>query len=155
MKFIDFITKNTSKSGGIFRSYYQKSSSSSKISENFSSISHPKLNSHPKPNSRFIFGYSGSGIRQNPQHSIYYSFIRNSCYCSVPSSLKNQKMGVVSWYLSMLNSRPILTKSVSAAVIYIASDLTSQVIFLFLFMNFVLNWLLVRFSKYLLYINSY
>lgn len=117
MKLIDFITKNTSKRR-IFHSYYQRSSSS----EFFTGKSHPKLHS------RFNFCYSGSGLRPKPPHSIYSSFFRNSYYCSVPSSLKNQKMSLLSWYLSVLNSRPILTKSISAAVIYTAADLTSQTI---------------------------
>lgn len=132
MKLIDLITKNTSKCG-ILHSCYQKSSSSSKFSEIFTARSHPKLNS------RFNFCYSGSALRPKPPHSVYSSFVRNSYYCSLPSSVKNQKMSVLSWYLSVLNSRPVLTKSVTAAVIYIASDLTSQVIFLFSLYEFCIE----------------
>lgn len=37
------------------------------------------------------------------------------------------KMGFLSWYLKMLDVRPLLTKSVSAGVIYAAADLTTQI----------------------------
>lgn len=42
-----------------------------------------------------------------------------------PSSYS--KAGFVGWYLSMLESRPLFTKSVSSCLIYAAADLTSQV----------------------------
>jgi protein Mpv17 len=35
--------------------------------------------------------------------------------------------GVVGWYLGLLDARPVLTKSVTAAAIFTAADLTSQV----------------------------
>ncbi|KAL2930029.1 Protein SYM1 [Bienertia sinuspersici] len=50
---------------------------------------------------------------------------------SVPSS---NKLSVISrirfirWYLEMINSRPILTKSVSSSLIYMVADITSQTI---------------------------
>ncbi|PWA35792.1 mpv17/PMP22 [Artemisia annua] len=37
------------------------------------------------------------------------------------------KMGFLSWYLKMLDMRPLLTKSVSAGVIYGVADLTTQI----------------------------
>ncbi|KAL3634143.1 hypothetical protein CASFOL_021197 [Castilleja foliolosa] len=37
-------------------------------------------------------------------------------------------MGFLSWYLGMLKSRPIVTKSISSAIIYGAADITSQLI---------------------------
>ncbi|MQM14021.1 hypothetical protein Taro_046949, partial [Colocasia esculenta] len=36
--------------------------------------------------------------------------------------------GFVSWYLGMLDARPVLTKSVTAGVIFIAADLSAQTI---------------------------
>ena len=35
--------------------------------------------------------------------------------------------GVVGWYLGLLDARPVLTKSVTAAAIFTAADLSSQV----------------------------
>lgn len=43
------------------------------------------------------------------------------------SSTSDRKMGLLSWYLRMLDIRPVITKSISSAVIYAAADLTSQV----------------------------
>lgn len=37
-------------------------------------------------------------------------------------------MGFLSWYLRMLDVRPIVTKSVSSCLIYAAADLTSQMV---------------------------
>lgn len=44
------------------------------------------------------------------------------------SSTSDRKMGLLSWYLRMLDIRPVITKSISSAVIYAAADLTSQTI---------------------------
>lgn len=43
-----------------------------------------------------------------------------------PSS--SPKSGFVSWYLGMIETRPVATKSVTAALIYTAADLSSQTI---------------------------
>ncbi|CAK9182850.1 unnamed protein product [Ilex paraguariensis] len=56
-----------------------------------------------------------------------YSSYLYSSYSSL-SSPSNPRMGFLSWYLGMLESRPVLTKSVSACLIYAAADLTSQMI---------------------------
>lgn len=51
--------------------------------------------------------------------------------------------GLVGWYLGMIKSRPVLTKSVTSSLIYIAADLTSQVLhsslpfFLFVISNYL------------------
>ncbi|KAK2985633.1 hypothetical protein RJ640_006896 [Escallonia rubra] len=72
---------------------------------------------------------------QSPRNSIktgnchttrpFYVFTPRHLYSSVPSS-SNKKMGFLTWYLGLLESRPILTKSVSSCLIYAAADLTSQ-----------------------------
>ncbi|XP_019156596.1 PREDICTED: PXMP2/4 family protein 4-like [Ipomoea nil] len=54
-----------------------------------------------------------------------FPFLRKS-YSS--SSSSNSKKGVLAWYLGMLDSRPILTKSISSGLIYAAADSTSQMI---------------------------
>ncbi|KAK6115988.1 hypothetical protein DH2020_008257 [Rehmannia glutinosa] len=58
------------------------------------------------------------------QFFTYFSILRRS-YSSKSS---NSNMGLLSWYLGMLDLRPILTKSISAAIIYGAADITSQLI---------------------------
>lgn len=46
---------------------------------------------------------------------------------SSPSSTSNSNNGFVGWYLGKLQSRPIITKSISSSLIYAAADITSQV----------------------------
>ena len=55
-----------------------------------------------------------------------------SCFCSSSSSSTAStasfvKTGFMGWYMSMLKTRPVLTKSVTSSLIYIAADLSSQV----------------------------
>ncbi|XP_052188451.1 uncharacterized protein LOC127798856 [Diospyros lotus] len=47
-------------------------------------------------------------------------------YCSSSSSLP--KMGFLRWYLGMLDRRPVATKAATSSLIYVAADLTSQMI---------------------------
>ncbi|KAL1546864.1 PXMP2/4 family protein 4-like [Salvia divinorum] len=61
---------------------------------------------------------SESPNRISPSLSIFRRF------CSSKSS--GSSMGLLSWYLGMLESRPILTKSLSSGLIYAAADTTSQ-----------------------------
>lgn len=46
---------------------------------------------------------------------------------SSSSSAATREAGIVGWYLGMIKCRPILTKSVTCALIYTAADLSSQV----------------------------
>ncbi|KAF7113453.1 hypothetical protein RHSIM_RhsimUnG0125700 [Rhododendron simsii] len=47
---------------------------------------------------------------------------------SSSTTASSQKNGLVGWYLGMVKSRPILTKSITGALIYTAADLSSQII---------------------------
>ncbi|EFH62201.1 hypothetical protein ARALYDRAFT_480374 [Arabidopsis lyrata subsp. lyrata] len=47
---------------------------------------------------------------------------------SSSSSASISKVGFVGWYLGMVKSRPVVTKSVTCSLIYIAADLSSQTI---------------------------
>ncbi|PIA44122.1 hypothetical protein AQUCO_01700026v1 [Aquilegia coerulea] len=47
-------------------------------------------------------------------------------YCS--SSSSSSKNGFIGWYLGMIEARPVLTKSVTSALIYTFADLSSQAI---------------------------
>lgn len=51
-----------------------------------------------------------------------------SGFCSSSSSSTVSTAGFIGWYLGMVKSRPVLTKSVTSSLIYIAADLSSQVI---------------------------
>lgn len=50
-----------------------------------------------------------------------------SGFCSSSSS-SSASLGFVGWYLGMVKSRPVFTKSVTSSLIYIAADLSSQVL---------------------------
>ena len=79
-------------------------------------------------------------LRTQTQHSKAYfrvpDFIRRSTreYEHSSSSLfssrlssSSSKIGLVGWYLGLIKSRPVLTKSITSSLIYIAADLSSQV----------------------------
>lgn len=51
----------------------------------------------------------------------------SSGFCSSSSS----SVGLVGWYLGMVKSRPVLTKGITSSLIYIAADLSSQVLTFF------------------------
>ncbi|KAI3831769.1 hypothetical protein MKX03_002541 [Papaver bracteatum] len=55
----------------------------------------------------------------------------SSSFCSSTSSSSSAvstKNGIIGWYLGLIESRPILTKSITSALIYTASDLSSQML---------------------------
>ncbi|KAG7540476.1 Mpv17/PMP22 [Arabidopsis thaliana x Arabidopsis arenosa] len=51
-----------------------------------------------------------------------------SGFCTSSSSSTVSTAGFIGWYLGMVKSRPVLTKSVTSSLIYIAADLSSQTI---------------------------
>lgn len=54
------------------------------------------------------------------------SDLSSATFCS-SAGTTSSKVGLVGWYLEMVKSRPIVTKSVTCALIYTAADLSSQV----------------------------
>lgn len=61
--------------------------------------------------------------------SIFTSaFSSSSSSASSASSSSLSRIGFVGWYLGMVKSRPVLTKSVTSSLIYMAADLSSQTI---------------------------
>ncbi|XP_052191377.1 uncharacterized protein LOC127800668 [Diospyros lotus] len=60
-----------------------------------------------------------------PPATIFRSSFSSSAAAAVSSS---SKIGFVGWYLAMVKSRPILTKSATCALIYTAADFSSQTI---------------------------
>ncbi|RDX95358.1 PXMP2/4 family protein 4, partial [Mucuna pruriens] len=73
---------------------------------------------HSKPYFRFPHF-----LRKPRQYEISSSFSSSSS-----SSTSLSKVGLVGWYLGMVKSRPILTKSVTSSLIYTAADISSQTI---------------------------
>lgn len=84
-------------------------------------------------------------VHRQLQHSKVYSRLPQSFYrknkelvdLSNPSflaffsgiSASASKVGFVGWYLEKLNSRPILTKSITCGLILTAADFSSQVLY--------------------------
>ncbi|CAK8573860.1 unnamed protein product [Lathyrus sativus] len=69
-------------------------------------------------------------VKKHKQYENFPSFFSSS-FCSSSSSSSTasvSKVGFVGWYLGMIKSHPILTKSVTSALIYTAADLSSQTI---------------------------
>lgn len=109
------------------------------------------------------FGKSGMRLQSRPQlhgrakETGLSPFSSSSCFvsgfCSSSSSSSSasvSKIGFVGWYLGMVKSRPVLTKSVTSSLIYIAADLSSQVpLFKFWVSTSPLFWLHVSFRFYL------
>ena len=54
-------------------------------------------------------------------------FCSSSSSSSATTAASLAKVGFVGWYLGMVKSWPILTKSVTSALIYTAADISSQV----------------------------
>ncbi|XP_004289787.1 PREDICTED: PXMP2/4 family protein 4-like [Fragaria vesca subsp. vesca] len=61
-----------------------------------------------------------------------YSLLSSSAFFSAKpsssSSAASSSTGLVAWYLGLVKNRPVLTKSITAALIYTAADLSSQTI---------------------------
>ncbi|XP_010547955.1 PREDICTED: protein SYM1-like [Tarenaya hassleriana] len=55
-------------------------------------------------------------------------FCSSSSSSSTASTASVAKVGFVGWYLGMVKSRPVLTKSITSSLIYVAADLSSQTI---------------------------
>ncbi|KAJ6692417.1 hypothetical protein OIU79_014210 [Salix purpurea] len=54
------------------------------------------------------------------------SSLLNSSFSSKAGTSSFSKFGFVGWYLGMVKSRPVLTKSATSSLIYTAADLSSQ-----------------------------
>lgn len=59
--------------------------------------------------------------------SPYSSLFSAAFATSSARTASFSEVGFVGWYLAMVKSRPILTKSATCSLIYIAADLSSQV----------------------------
>ncbi|KAH9695227.1 22 kDa peroxisomal membrane protein [Citrus sinensis] len=60
--------------------------------------------------------------------SPYSSLFSSAFAASSARTASFSEVGFVGWYLAMVKSRPVLTKSATCSLIYIAADLSSQTI---------------------------
>ncbi|CAL9151946.1 unnamed protein product [Musa hybrid cultivar] len=63
-----------------------------------------------------------------PASPSLYSPSLSPATAAVSSSSSSIRNGFVSWYLGMIEARPILTKSLTAGAIFTAADISSQII---------------------------
>ncbi|GMH23715.1 hypothetical protein Nepgr_025558 [Nepenthes gracilis] len=75
--------------------------------------------------SRFPYSFRRSG-----EFDLSSSYLFSSRFSSSSSAEATtlSRIGFIGWYLGMVKSRPVLTKSVTCSLIYIAADLSSQFI---------------------------
>ncbi|KAG9440255.1 hypothetical protein H6P81_020420 [Aristolochia fimbriata] len=82
------------------------------------------------PDSSLLAGQSRRACARSPvlnAKSGKWEFASwSSSFCS--SSASSSRNGFVGWYLGMIESRPVLTKSITAGIIFTVADVSSQMI---------------------------
>ncbi|QCD94421.1 protein Mpv17 [Vigna unguiculata] len=94
----------------------------------FTSLSTPSNRLLVPPLSHFRRCHQPHLHRKPPLHQrASRSVTRFSSVSSSSSSSYSGKPGFVGWYLRMLETYPLITKSVTSSLVFAASDITSQV----------------------------
>ncbi|KAL9371110.1 hypothetical protein Peur_036250 [Populus x canadensis] len=75
---------------------------------------------------RAYFDFSNFFKRSREYNELSPSSLLTSSFSSKAGTSEFSKFGFVGWYLGMVKSRPVLTKSATSSLIYIAADLSSQ-----------------------------
>ncbi|KAK8558665.1 hypothetical protein V6N13_098310 [Hibiscus sabdariffa] len=89
---------------------------------------HPFLRNQTQTQTREYFRFPNV-VRKVREYEIPSSLFTSSFSSSSSSTTASfGKVGFVGWYLGMVKSWPVLTKSVTSSAIYIAADLSSQTI---------------------------
>ncbi|GAB4853447.1 hypothetical protein Ancab_017637 [Ancistrocladus abbreviatus] len=70
------------------------------------------------------------GIGLSPPHFPSYSPFSTPSSSSSSAASLSSRIGFIGWYLGMVKTRPILTKSITSSLIYAAADLSSQTLIL-------------------------
>ncbi|XP_015073049.1 protein SYM1-like [Solanum pennellii] len=87
--------------------------------------------------SNFVSHYQQCRVYSSRSMNTSATKISKSNFLSIPFSIRKSnssspsaktRIGFLAWYLGALESRPIITKSISSAVIFAAADITSQMI---------------------------
>ena len=90
---------------------------------------HPFLRNQTQTQGREYFRFPNV-LRKVREFEISPALFTSSSSSSSTASI--WKVGFVGWYLGRVKSWPVLTKSVTSSLIYIAADLSSQVNFFFM-----------------------
>ncbi|XVF67458.1 hypothetical protein PTKIN_Ptkin10aG0123400 [Pterospermum kingtungense] len=88
---------------------------------------HPFLRNQTQTQTREYFRFPNV-LRKVREYEISPSLFASSFSSSSSSTASFSKVGFVGWYLGMVKSWPVLTKSVTSSLIYTAADLSSQTI---------------------------
>ncbi|KAL4317797.1 hypothetical protein GQ457_18G016050 [Hibiscus cannabinus] len=88
---------------------------------------HPFLRNQTQTQTREYFRFPNV-VRKVREYEIPSSLFTSSFSSSSSTTASFGKVGFVGWYLGMVKSWPVLTKSVTSSAIYIAADLSSQTI---------------------------
>ncbi|XP_075520826.1 protein SYM1-like [Primulina tabacum] len=87
----------------------------------------PKTSGHQLQQSKCCNRYPNTFSRRAKElEDAATSFESSSLSSRASSSPSTSKLGFVGWYLGMVQTRPIVTKSVTSSFIYTAADLSSQ-----------------------------
>ncbi|KAE8698578.1 hypothetical protein F3Y22_tig00110597pilonHSYRG00443 [Hibiscus syriacus] len=88
---------------------------------------HSFLRNQTQAQTREYFRFP-SVVKKVREYEIPHSLLTSPFSSSSSSAASFGKVGFVGWYLGMVKSWPVLTKSVTSSAIYIAADLSSQTI---------------------------
>lgn len=81
---------------------------------------------HPQQLSKSFYSRFPGRISKEISFSVPVRSFSSKTTTNGSSSIRNS--GPIVWYLQMIKAKPILTKSITSALIYTAADFTSQVI---------------------------
>lgn len=84
---------------------------------------------HRQQQSRVYARFSQSVYRRTREFQLSPPSVLSSSFSS-STTVSSSRNGLVGWYLETVKARPILTKSITGALIYTAADLSSQTIVL-------------------------
>ncbi|KAH7833591.1 hypothetical protein Vadar_007936 [Vaccinium darrowii] len=82
---------------------------------------------HRQQQSRVYARFSQSVYRRTRELQLSPPSVLSLSFSS-STTVSSSRNGLVGWYLEMVKARPILTKSITGALIYMAADLSSQTI---------------------------
>ncbi|KAK2974496.1 hypothetical protein RJ640_018661 [Escallonia rubra] len=90
-------------------------------------IGAPTIRSHyPQQQSKAYARFPHSFYRKSKDLDLSLPSVPISPFSSTTSSSSASRIPLVGWYLGLIKTKPILTKSITSALIYTAADLSSQ-----------------------------
>ncbi|KAM7250053.1 hypothetical protein ACFE04_021936 [Oxalis oulophora] len=85
----------------------------------------PKTQTHSNSSRSYLSDLFKRSSTNNNTSTLVSTYVSSS---SSSSSTSTTTSGFVGWYLGMIKSHPVFTKSVTSSLIYVAADLSSQTI---------------------------